>query len=226
MRAVPVTEVILDFDLYPRASVDPHHLNAIYQAIQFGAELPPIVICKKSRKVADGFHRVQAYLRAKRKTIEVIEKTYRNAGELFLDAMRYNATHGRILTSYDRTHCALRAEQLGLEMEQVASALSMTQEAMGLLRTDRVGRLRATDPANGHREVAIKRTIRHMAGKSLTKAQFEANEVLGGMEATFYVNQLITLISNGLLDTENEVLMEKLGLLKTLLNKAFKGVSK
>ena len=67
----------------------------------------------------------------------------------------------------------------------------------------------------------IKQTIKHMAGKRLTKKQYEANEKLSGMNQSFYANQIITLIESDLLDVKNEKLIATLVRLRDLLDGLF-----
>ena len=75
-------------------------------------------------------------------------------------------------------------------------------------------RARLTGTSN---DVPLKHTIRHMAGKKLTKKQAVANKRLGGMNQMFYVNQVITLIDSDLLDTDNVELMKRIETLAQLL---------
>jgi len=212
MKKFALSELVLDFDLYPRGGVDSHHCGEIAAAIQAGASVPPIVIEKSSRRIVDGFHRWKAFRRLYGEEFEVncIEKTYANDAELFLDAMRYNASHGRALSQHDKVHCLLMAEKLKIEPEQISGALNITTARIGELKMARVGKI-------GPVQVALKQTIRHMGGKQLTKQQVEANDRLSGMNQLFYVNQLITLIENDLLDTENAELMAGLQKLAQLI---------
>lgn len=214
MRQMPIADLVLDFDFYPRSSVDKQHVHYMAEAISAGAELPPVIIDRKSKRVVDGFHRVRAYARLKgpKCKIEVVEKTYRDERQLFLDAMRYNANHGRMLSTYDRVHCLLRCDRLNIRTDDVASALNLTASAIETLRKERVGKLVGIRKKNGA-PMPLKRTIGHMKGKVLSKEQWEANEQLGGMQQLFYVNQLLMLIDSDLLDKENEALMERLALL-------------
>ena len=213
MRKIPIAELVLDFDFYPRAEVNSQHVTYMCAAINAGAELPPLIAEKKTLRVVDGFHRVRAYGRVHGEDYKaaVIEKVYESEADLFLDAARYNSSHGRILTQFDQTHCILKAERLSIETEQLASALQITIDAVGKLRSGSTGVLLNVG------DVPLKRTIRHMAGRTLTKPQMEANGKLSGMNQMFYVNQLIMILENGLLDAENENLLAALGRLNTLL---------
>jgi len=216
MQKRNVNELVIDMNLYPRGDIDAQTVSYLRQAHEAGAKIDPPLVCAKTLRVVDGVHRVTMYRRVydNDHEIEVIEKHYATDAELLLDAMRLNAKHGRQLTRYDRTRCVLLAERLGVPLDEIASALSMTVEAVGALRSDRVGRMHV---AKSSEDIPLKRTIRHFAGRSITKGQAEAQQKLSGMEQAFYANQLIILIDNRLLDTANERLMERLAILRDKL---------
>lgn len=213
MKTFKLSALVLDFDLYPRGSVDSHHAAEIAAAIEAGAVVPPIVIEKKSKRIVDGFHRWKALrkLHGEDYETECVEKTYQSDGELLLDAMRYNVNHGRALTQHDKTHCLLLAEKFDIDVSLVAETLHLTAARVSMLVPRRVANL-------GRQRIALKQTIRHMGGSQLTKAQSEVNEKLGGMNQLFYVNQLIMLIENDLVDIGNNDLLAGLAKLGKLLN--------
>lgn len=223
---VKLAELVLDYDAYPRVQTDAHTVTMMLESFKAGIKFPPIVICKKTKRVSDGFHRAKMYYRALEPTgvIECEPRNYKTEAEFLLDATVMNNHHGRALTQFDRVHCILRAEALGIKSAQIAAALGITSEAVGKLTANRVGTLKLAKRNGQGTRVPIKRTIQHMSGKRLTKAQHEANAKLGGMQQLFYVNQLITLIENELVDIENKALMDGLkrldGLLSPLLAKA------
>lgn len=214
-RMVKLAELVLDFNLYPRVQVDSTHVASLRRAFGAGCEFPPIVVDAKSLRIIDGFHRYNVYKRDldKQAEIEVVAKRYRNESEMLLDAIRYNARHGRMFSSYDRAHSVLKATELGVDDVALASALNVDPKYIGELRTDKTAKC-------GELHVPIKRTIRHMAGRDLTKQQHQANDRLGGMSQMFYVNQLITLIESKLIDRGNEALALRLHRLASLLEAA------
>lgn len=214
MKSYKLSELVLDFDLYPRGSVDSHHAGEIASAIEAGATMPPIVIDKKSKRITDGFHRWKAYrqLFGVDHQIECVEKDYKNEGEMLLDAMRFNASHGRALTSHDKAHCLIVAKKFKLSDHVVAEALNLTSGRIGTMRSTKIGRI-------GRKPVALKRTIRHMAERTLTKPQVTANEKLSGMNQLFYVNQIKILIENDLIDMDNNELLAGLNELKLMLDR-------
>ncbi len=214
MQKKKAAEFIEDFDLYPRNNVDSSHIRSICEAMLAGVEFPPIIADKKSKRIVDGLHRRRAVIRAygADAEIDVIEKSYKNDSEMFLEAMRYNAAHGAKLDSADRVHCAIIAERLSIPIEAVAGALNITTDKLANLAADRTATV-------GNLKVALKRTNRHFAGRKLTKRQREANERSSGMNQQFYVNQVIDLIESGFLDKEDDKLRQRLTLLYSLLEK-------
>lgn len=220
MRKLKAAELVLDFDLYPRNNVDSTNVRHLVEALASGAELPPIVIDRKSKRVTDGFHRTRAHIQfyGEDCVIAVIEKDYKNEKEMFLDAIRYNASHGAKLDSCDRTHCVIIAERLSIPIDAVAGALHIPVEKLGSLSNDRTGR------NSSGLSIPLKRTIRHFAGKQLTKRQEEVNTKLTGLNQATYANQLIDLIESKLIDYEDAQLFERLVVLRDLLDGVLEGM--
>lgn len=100
----------------------------------------------------------------------------------------------------------------------------MTAERVEKLSQDRLGHLRVA-AVEGTNVVAftkdnfipLKKTIAHMAGRTLTKRQAEINENLSGMKAIFHVNQLLMLIEGEMLDLTDLKLKERLKTLERAL---------
>ena len=218
MSKIAIGKLVFDFDLYPRSDVDSHNIAYMSQAEDAGVEFPPVLIDKKSKRIVDGFHRVKMYRQKydDNYQIEVIEKIYGSEKEILLDAIRCNASHGKMLSRHDRVRCILQSEKMKLKIDEVASALSMTVEKIKELKTERVGELRVGRTVQS---VPLKRTIRHMSGRRLTKRQSEVNEQISGMDQKFYVNQLVMLIESGLINQSDEILLKRLRVLWQRLDK-------
>lgn len=215
MRKRKLSELVLDFDLYPRATVDSYHANDMQKAVEAGVKLPPIIICRKSKRIADGFHRHRVYSRlfGADHEVEVEERDYANDADLFLDAIRFNVSHGLRMDTHDKTHCILKAKDLRIATTALASVLHMDPKRIGELK---IARTATADSLRG--AIPIKRTIQHMAGRQLSEPQVQANKVLSGMNQSFYVNQVITLIESDLLDVADEKMMERLRHLGELID--------
>ena len=220
MKEYTIAELVMDFDIYPRSKVDTFHCNAMKQAIQSGAEFPPVVICKKTKRIVDGFHRCTAFkaIYGPSHKVQCVEKTYKSDANLFVDVMRFNASHGKSLSPCDKARCAIIAERLHVPDDAVAGALHVSAEYLGELRVDKTA-------TAGGLHVPLKRTIqKQLAGRKLTDRQALANTRLSGMNQQFYVNQVIELIESNLLDMEDDNLMEKIERLRTLLEGLAKNV--
>ena len=232
MVEVKVGETVEDFALYPRDRVDDHHVRDIAVALENGSELPPIIIDQKTKRVVDGFHRRRAYIKAfgEEHKIEVVSRRYKTEADIFMEAIKYNASHGLKMDSHDRVTAVIRGGQLGLDIATIGKALHVPEAKLQKLVSSRTAKTKLAQPKrnNGTRrtagqDVAIKRTIQHRAGDTLTEEQLEANEKLSGMSQSFYVNQVVMLIESDLLNTADEKLMDRLshlhGLLEGLLAK-------
>lgn len=208
-----LSELVFDFDIYPRADLSAQHVGYIAEAMQAGAKMPPLVIDKKSKRIADGFHRGRGYRKVYGDDYEVecIEKDYKNDAEMFLDSCRYNSEHGATLDRHDRVHCAHLAKRLSVDWGDLAGVLHMDSDRLKTLTISR------TAKGNGI-EIPLKRTVAHMAGRKLNKRQREANKKLSGMNQQFYVNQLIELIESKMLDTADKSLMKRLAVLQVKLS--------
>jgi len=214
MKSMKLAMMVEDFELYPRDNVSAMHVSEIVTAIENGADLPALIIDEKSKRIVDGFHRRRALIRVHGEghSIDVVAKRYKSEADLFLDACRYNAHHGLRLDTHDKTTALVKGEKLGLSQELIAGALIMTVDKAAHLTISR------TAKSNGHL-VPLKRTIRHMAGAKISNDQIKANAKLSGMNQSFYVNQIITLIEADLLDTSDAVLMDRLETLRKMLDK-------
>jgi len=214
-----VANLVEDFDLYPRGSVDSTHVTHLIEAIESGVELPPVVADGKSRRIVDGVHRCRAMrsLYEEKAQIAVVWKEYATEAEMLLDAIRLNANHGRNLSAFDRTVAITKALKLEIDPTCIATALNMKTERVTKLVTQRVVKIEGS-----RTRATLKMPIRHMAGQVLSMTQAQVIPHLGGNTQMFYVNQLIRLIENNMLDTSNEVLLERLDRLAKLLMKLHK----
>lgn len=218
MEKVNIDRLITDYNLYPRNKVDDQHVVYMIEAINSGVILPPVIADKESKRVIDGFHRLTAHRKLKISEINVIYKVYKSDSDMFIDSIKYNAGHGRMLTQFDKAHCLIKAEEMGLSIDITSEALSITVKKAEEIKRDKIGELKISSHLTGARQyIPLKNTIRHMRGQELTDNQISANERLSGMNQVFYVNQIIDLIENDLLNKNSEKLMTQLNKLYKLL---------
>jgi len=202
LAQLPLSELVLDWDLYPRQTVDSQHVANLCDAIRGGASLPPIIAEARSKRIVDGFHRYRAYKRefGDNPIVAVELREYPSDRELLLDAMRLNAAHGRSLTKQDKTRCLILAKKYRVAVKSVALALCMRPSDIKALAEGRVAVAKNGTP------VPLKRGLDHLAGAVLTDEQIEAVPKLSGMPATFHARQLILLVRTGMLDDSDETI--------------------
>lgn len=215
IRNIKISRLVLDYELYPRDRLESYNVNQMAEALRVGVELPPIVVDRKSRRVVDGFHRVEAYRKVygTDSKIPAEIKDYKDDGGMFCDAVRLNASHGRQLSPYDRARCIAKAEALKLEPEVIASALNMTLEVMGEMKAQRFATYKMQPQV-------LKRTTAYLAGRELSDDEVQYNIKAGGMHQTFYINQVIAMLEADAVDWENQRVSAALKKLSNLLDKA------
>lgn len=213
---IKVSELLLDYELYPRDRIEPFNVTQMVEALKAGRELPPIVVDRKSHRVVDGFHRLRAYqkLYGLNAEIPVELKDYEDDSKMFYSAVSLNANHGRQLSSYDRARCIAKAETFKLEPEAISAALNMTLQRIVEMKVERFATYKM-EPR------VLKRTTAHLAGKELTDEEAEYNVKAGGMPQSFYINQVIAMLEADTVNWENQKVGNALKKLYDLLDKAF-----
>lgn len=198
--AVKVADLVLDFELYPRRDVSSTHVTDICDAILAGNVMPAIVICRKSKRVLDGFHRVRAHNRLGIKVIRAVLVDFQTEREMFQFAISASASHGLRYDKYDKAHILSIAGRLGIPERDVAKALGMEVTRLQKIMDERMA------VAPGGDRVVLKKALvdAGLVGTKLTKAQAEFNRGALGNSGLTYIHQLIGLIKIGCLDLQNE----------------------
>lgn len=212
-ETVPVSTLVLDYTIYPRRAVNQLNVSRLVEALEAGVTLPPVLAERMTRRIIDGFHRVNAYLRVggPEQPVRVLFKDYPDQATMFLDALEYNAVHGLQLSTYERLTAVQKAETLGLTLDRVADALKMTPR-----RLDEVGLRRSSRDLDGNR-VVLKRNLQRWADTPLNSSMIEVNRRSSGQQPLVYVNQLINLLEADAINWGNKLLMERLSYLRELL---------
>jgi hypothetical protein len=124
MDLVPIKDLTLDWEMYPRESVSLANITSLRDALSVGAKLPPIVAWKGTGRVVDGWHRVQAcrFHYGEDYPIRVDWREYQSPREAFIDSVALNATHGRRLQSGDWERIYARAQLLKIPHDQLTGA--------------------------------------------------------------------------------------------------------
>ena len=214
IKKIKAGSLVQDFKFYPRAQVDEQHVREMAEAIRAGAQLPPIIIDGKSKRIIDGFHRIRAHQKVggTAVVVSVNEQEFADDAAMFQAAMTLNSAHGKNLSIYDKTRCLVLAGEMGIERNIVAESLSITIKKADSLLLERLA-------ASGE---VLKRTMAHMAGEELTESQAATNQRAGGMNQLFYINQVVALLESDSIDWERPNVVEQLKKLSQLLDSKVK----
>jgi hypothetical protein len=212
---VKASTLVFDFSIYPRHKIELYHVHQMAETLRAGGSFPPIIVERKTKRVVDGWHRTEAYRKVYglRTAIPVVLKDWPDEASMREEAVRLNATHGRILTKQDKARSITLLEEVGLVPERIAAALSMTVEALGELKAERLAQYEMAP-------VALKATARHLVGRELTSDQVEFNRKAGGLNQSFYINQVISMLEKDAVDWDNKTVVSLLKKLHGFLQKA------
>jgi hypothetical protein len=182
------------------------------ESLRAGKTLPPILVEKKTFRVVDGFHRVEAHRRVygEGAHIQALMKAWPDEQSMMVEMVECNVGHGRSLTTQDKARCIALLEGTGLVPEQIASALHMTPEKVGEMKLERLAQYKM-EP------IALKRSTSHFAGTDLSEATHDYNNIAGGHNQSFYVNQVIAMLESESVDWANERLITALKKLHAIL---------
>lgn len=212
---VPLDQLKLDYDIYPRTQIADTHVSALQDAAAAGVELPPILVCAKSMRIVDGFHR---YTRAHRNGEEIIPAILENFPDeaaVFAAAVKANAAHGKPYAPFERAKIVRQAQDFGLTVDRLSDALNISIDKITEIQAGFVGVGKTSGP--------VKATVSHLRGGRMTKDQAKAADKLGGMPQRFYVEQLLILVENDLVNLADDVMMAKLARLHEGLGGLLRG---
>lgn len=189
MSKLQISSIVIDESLYPRNGINEMHLHRLVAAINTGAQLPPVIVEAKTRRLVDGRHRYEAAKKLKWKTIEAIEKTYKNEADLFADAVRLNIAHGAPLDQYTVRSAIIRLQTYGYSKQAISEVVRLPPADL-----EKIERGFATDTAG--KPIALKGGLSHLAGHALDEQQKQINRRYSGPKAVFFVRQIAGLLAN------------------------------
>jgi hypothetical protein len=120
---LPLSEVVIRNDLYPRMRVEPTKVEEY--AITLEA-MPPIEV-NQDNILIDGMHRLRAHEAAGRVTVPIRVTKTRSDEDIFFLAISRNAKHGLILSQDDKRSLAVKFCMLGRDQAEVCAALSISE---------------------------------------------------------------------------------------------------
>jgi ParB-like chromosome segregation protein Spo0J len=204
----PLHWFVEDFALYPREKIDEHHVREIADAIRAGSVMPPLVAEQGTGRIVDGWHRRRAHklVHGDQAEVPAILKVYADDTEALKDAVRYNAAHGRRLSSGDRTRAANMLHEAGVDDRTIGYVLLVPESKVVQIR------VRVAPVADEAEAVTLKAPVRHLQGVTLTQEQATAARRAPGVQYVLILQQVI--------DAAEQELFEPTEPLVTLVQRA------
>ena len=97
VRLEKIDELVFDWKLYPRKSIDYSIVHRYAKALKAGAVFPPIKVglLNGMKIIVDGVHRVKAHQDLGIDHIRSVSLPFKSEAELFAEAVKCNSDHGR-----------------------------------------------------------------------------------------------------------------------------------
>lgn len=200
IQTVKTDSLVFDWTIAPRKGLDDVWVRRLKSAILSGAELPPIVVCDRSMRIVDGFHRVTANLELKREEMPAELRHYDDDTALFRDAVRLNIAHGQPLTPYELAKCALKLQSLALSTKEIAGDLHVTADKAAKM-------LRMCVMSTSGEKIPLKRGLEHLTAE--TERRFTESEVqtiarYSGLMFLRQIEQVLDVLTQRMWPQENE----------------------
>jgi len=202
---VPLAQIIVDETLYPRHKVSAGNVALLKEALRSGATLPPVVLDAKTKKVIDGWHRIEAVrsLYGEGVAVDAELRDYDTKQDMVYDAVHLNAVQGYKLTTWDRVRSIVLLTELDADEERIQRALGITKEKLDKLM------LRIADGPHGVK-VPLKGSMRDFGGQKITAAQERYNaESAPGLSIHVMLAQIIRALEAKAVNLHDERISEQ-----------------
>lgn len=126
-KEIKVSELVINDELVRLRPVNGFFVSRYRLAYRTGADMPLIVVDRKSKKIVSGNHRATAMIKefSAGHKITVICRSYKNKREIVEDFARENVGHGNALNGISRKRIINELLQEGATAEQVAELFNV-----------------------------------------------------------------------------------------------------
>ena len=221
IRQVKLKEVVFNEKVYPRANVNWQTSFDYANSLKVGAKFPPITLALFKRKLilVDGKHRLDAFKQCKKKTIFAEIFSGWDLKRIFVESIKRNISHGRMLSPFEKRKCIMRLREMKVSNSNISLLIQIPQEKIENFVGQRL--ISSTTGEDISLEI-VKSGIKHIAGKTYDTIETQS---IVGVQKEMYIkdqiylfDQLIGLFEKGLVDLGNNKINEKILKLSKLMN--------
>ncbi len=206
-------------DLYPRNQVNWITMRRYVNALQTGANFPPITVAKVKRTyiLIDGAHRIEANKMNGEKYIqaEILENL--SEKEMFIESVRLNTAHGLQFSAQETARVVLKLRELKVSKNKIAELVRIPNERLKPFMAKRM--IRIVGEKGGDKGIDIlKSELKHLAGGYSGK--LDQTKYIGVGQVQI-INELINLVEKDLVDFDNKIVQRRLKKLYMLLGNIY-----
>ncbi|MEM3579580.1 MAG: ParB/RepB/Spo0J family partition protein [Candidatus Bathyarchaeia archaeon] len=124
-QVLTIEDLSFNAEFYPRFKTSWLTVYQYAMAMKSGSVFPDVVVGVLNGKmyVVDGWHRIEALKLLGEKYVRAIVKTYNSEAELFADAVRLNAAHGRQLSVQEKARIIDKLKTYNFTLEQISEII-------------------------------------------------------------------------------------------------------
>lgn len=205
VRLVKISKLHFDETVYPRMKVGWMTAYIYAQAMKAGSIFPPIVVgqFKKQMYVVDGWHRVEARKLLKEEYIQAIVRQFESKRDMFVEAVKLNASHGRPLNVQEKVRIIEKLKELRFKPQEITEIIRIPLDKLEKFAA------RVIRGPNG-KLIFLKGILAKAGSKGADEESLLQTDQssLGAPSITSLLKQLIELLESGVFPIEDEGVME------------------
>lgn len=223
---IKLSEIVID-PLIQVRDVEPRTVTAYAQAMDAGAKFPPVVLDAATNRMVCGNHRYYAYKSRLNPDdmVSCVFKKFDNEKEIIKYAAQDNSQHGRPLATWDKKRIIFKLKELGADVDEIASTLSIPVARVETLAGMVVYIVGKRDKKTFRQPFPVKHGMEHMIGKDVKLKDYQEHvEKDRGVPAVQLATSLNRWITNGWINSEDDKTVAALHELYISLDELFKKV--
>ena len=184
------------------------------QSMKSGNSFPPILVgvLNNQFNIIDGVTRYEA---TKKLKIDTIHAYVTNLPEdaWYEASVELNVVNGQRFCMFEIRTIILKFQKHGYDDARIANIIKIPIENIEKLMIDRITKVQGNITRNGRpvfSNQVIKTVVKHLAGQKITQDTYQQQSSFYGWSQIDLMDQVIELLTNDLIDINNQEVIEKL----------------
>jgi hypothetical protein len=215
LQILSLSQIVEDTELYPRNHENWFLTNKYAKAMRTGAVFPPICVALFAVKycLVDGLHRKRAYKVNKIAEIQVEVLPLKTREAIFAEAVKRNVQHGASLSTQETVNAIVKLRAMKFDNEAISHLVNIPIKSLKSFVA-----LRLVNNITGE-EIGIKAPLMNLAGTTVSDEILAGQNVYSARSQEHIVDQMLRLLETGSFNKKNQPLMEKLKVIRKLIER-------